>query len=325
MGKTNYVEEALILASAGVSVIPVKTDGSKLPKIKWKRYQEEIMSEKEIRHFFSDCGGVIAITGKVSNLLCIDFDLDKQAPDDDFWTAYMSKVPDHLKEKMLINRTRSGGFHVWLRTDYEDKSRKIAHRPLLIPELYDKYLLLLESGANEKTASKMLLRRPVECVIETRSRGSYGVFVHEQYSRFFGKSLKSFSRNEVDFLLTTAYSLDFNYKKKKVYTGGASDYRVISEFNEDAKPHKVVDMLEKSGLFKMYDIDTNGNYRVSRVGSSSQYSAYVYSNTSCLFVFGMNPFGDSDKKDFTPFEVFCEVNDLEESEAIELIKMKRNV
>ena len=87
----------------------------------------------------------------------------------------MSKVPEEMKEKMLINRTRSGGFHVWVRTDYEAKSRKVTHRPLSIMELVDRYDILIENGANADTASTMLLKKPVECVIETRSKGSYGV------------------------------------------------------------------------------------------------------------------------------------------------------
>ena len=247
--KTDYRQEALLLASAGVSVIPVKRDGSKLPKIRWKEFQERIMDEDEIDHNFYDCGGVIAITGKVSRLFCIDFDLDKQSDTDDYWGLFMSSVPDEMKERMLINRTRSGGFHVWLRTDYEDKSRKVTHRTLSIPELSDKYQLLLDNGANSETASKMLLKRPVECVIETRSRGSYGVFAHVQYSRFFGKRLNTFTKAEVEFLLDIGYSIDFNYRKPKAYTGNVGSYKVITQFNEDATVEGIVKLIEDSGLF----------------------------------------------------------------------------
>ena len=93
MEKTNYVKEALILLKKGISVIPVKTDGSKLPKIYWKKYQNNLMPEEEVKDLFENCGGVIAITGKVSQLLCIDFDLDKQRETDDYWTAFKKEVP----------------------------------------------------------------------------------------------------------------------------------------------------------------------------------------------------------------------------------------
>lgn len=320
MSKTNYIVEAKFMASIGVSVIPVRADGSKLPAIRWKEYQDRVMTNEEIDHHFFNCGGVIAITGKISRLLCIDFDLDKERETDFFWKRFMSKVPDEMKQRMLINRTRSGGFHVWLRTDYEDKSRKVTHRPLTIPELMERYDTLISNGANEETASMMLLKKPVECVIETRSKGSYGVFQHAQYSRFFGDAINEFSKEEVDFLLDIGYSLDFNYKRPKVYTGEVGDYKVVSKFNEDSTAEGVVEMITDSGLFTFYDIDNNGAHRLARVGSSSPFSAYVYKDTGVLHIFGMNPLTDDDRNTLSPFEVFCAVNGFDDNEAINAIK-----
>jgi hypothetical protein len=320
MSKTNYIAEAKLMASTGTSVIPVRSDGSKLPSMRWKEYQKRIMTDDEIDHHFFNCGGVIAVTGKVSRLLCIDFDLDKERESDDFWKRFMCKVPDEMKQRMLINRTRSGGFHVWIRTDYEDKSRKITHRPLTILELADRYETLIDNGANEETASMMLLKKPVECVIETRSRGSYGVFDHAQYSRFYGDKINWFTVEEVEFLLNIGYSLDFNYKKPKVYTGDVEDYKIITKFNEDSTAEGVTEIIEASGMFTFYDIDNNGNTRLARVGSSSLFSAYVYKDTGVLHIFGLNPITEDDINTLSPFEVFCAVNGLEDSEAIQTIK-----
>jgi hypothetical protein len=320
MEKKDYRYEALALASIGISVIPVKDDGSKLPKIKWKEFQERIMTEEEIDLHFESCGGVIAITGEISKLLCIDFDLDKQRDSDDFWGSFMSQVPVHMKEKMLVNQTRSGGFHIWLKTDYEDKSRKIAHRPLTIPELNDRYNILIDNGANEDTATTILLKKPLECVIETRSKGSYGVFVHHQYKRFYNKSLSWFTKEEIEFLLNIAYSLDYTYKPKRVFEGNVNSYRIIAKFNKDTKASGVVRMLEESGMFTVFDIDTNGNYRLSRVGSSSLFSAYVYGDTGNLKIFGLNPLTNDEKSVLQPFEVYCAVNELTTDEAIEKLK-----
>ena len=320
MSRTDYIVEAKALASAGISVLPVKSDGSKLPGIRWKEFQERIMTDDEIEKHFSSCGGVIAITGRVSNLFCIDFDLDKQGPNDDYWKSFMSLVPDHMKERMLINRTRSGGFHVWIKTTYEDKSRKVTHRPLTIPELVNRYNKMVEDGANQDTASMLLLKKPVECVIETRSRGSYGVFVHEQYSRFFGTGLSWFTEDEVEFLLNIGYSLDFNFRKPKIYKGKEADYKIISKFNEDATAKGVCSIIEGSGLYTFYDIDPNGNYRMARVGSSSPFSAYIYADTGVTHIFGMNPFTEDDKVSISPFEIFCSVNNFTEEEAIEHLK-----
>lgn len=322
MVQTNYIKEAKELIKQGVSVIPVREDGSKLPGIKWKEFQERLMTDEEVENYFFYCGGVIAITGAVSRLFCIDFDLDKQSEDDDFWKAFMNRVPKHMKERMLINQTRSGGYHVWLRTQYEDKSRKLTHRPLTMYELFERYHKLIENGANERIATDLILKKPVECVIETRSRGSYGVFNHHQYKRFYGGGFGDFTNNEVEFLLNIAYSLDYNFKKPKKYKGQEFDYKLISKFNEDCKSEHTVDMLEGSGLFITHDIDANGNYRMTRVGSESLFSAYVYSDTGILHIFGLNPLTENDQTTMTPFEVLCSVNGIDETEALELLKNK---
>lgn len=322
MSKTNYIEEAKALTSIGVSVIPVRIDGSKLPGIKWKEYQDRIMEDHEIdRHFFH-CGGVIAITGNISNLLCIDFDLDKQGEDDDFWKKYMSQVPDDMKERMLINQTRSGGYHVWLRTDYEDKSRKVTHRPLTMYELFSRYHTLMDNGANERTATDLILKKPVECVIETRSRGSYGVFHHEQYKRFYGEEFQTFTKAEVEFLLNIGYGLDYNFKKPKKYTGKEDDYALITKFNEDCKAEHTAKMVIDSGLFTFHDVDSNGSHRLARVGSDHPFSAYIYKDTGIFHVFGLNPLVEGDQQTMSPFEVLCATNQIDESEALELLKEK---
>jgi len=310
----------MAMISIGISVIPVKSDGSKLPKIKWKEFQDRLMTEKEVDFYFKDCGGVIAITGSISKLLCIDFDLDKQRSTDDFWAIFMSRVPEDMKKRMLINKTRSGGFHIWLLTDYEDKSRKIAHRPLSIPELYERYEKLLENGANEDTASLILLKKPVECVIETRSKGSYGVFVHHQYSRFYGQSLNWFSKSEVEYLLDVAYSLDYNYRKPKAYEGDETSYKLINKYNEDAEASDVLKLVEESGLFTLHDIDNNGNYRLARVGSSSLFSAYIYGDSGILHIFGLNPLTDNEKCTLSPFEVVCAVKNISQEDAVLALK-----
>lgn len=315
--KTNYVTEARYLISIGISVIPVKSDGSKMPAIRWKDYQTRLMNDAEVVQHFTNCGGVIVITGKVSNLICLDFDLDKAVDPDATWKEFMGHVPVEVKERMLINKTRSGGFHIYLRTEYEDKSRKITHRPLTVPEIIKRYENFLEMGANELTASVTLLKKPVECVIETRSRGSYAVFLHPSYSRFYGKSLHPFSPSEVEDLLSVGYSMDWRYIRPKKRSGNIKDYKVLKRFNEDITAEDVVGLLEGSGMFKFYDTDSNGNFRMARVGSGNPFSLFVYHDTGVAHVFGMNPLTEEDKQTLSPFEVYCAVRDFTEEEAIE--------
>jgi len=322
--KTNYVEEARFLLSIGISVIPVALDGSKLPKIRWKEFQSRLMTDEEAVVNFSSAGGVVVITGKISNLICLDFDLDKSLTPEEDWELYMSHVPPDLKERMLINRTRSGGFHVYLRTDYEDKSRKIMHRPLLIPELMDRYESITGLGASSQTASAMLLRRPVQCVIETRSRGSYAVFLHPSYSRHQGTALNSFTKEEVNKLLMIAYSMDYRYIKPKPPMPGVNNFAILKKFNEDITAEKVVEYVEKTGMFTLHDIDSNGNYRMKRVGSGSLFSMYIYSDTGVSKIFGFNPLTTDDKDSFSPFEMYCISRDFTTEEGIEALNQYYN-
>lgn len=320
LDKKDYTLEALALLGIGISVIPVKRDGSKLPLLKWKEFQSRLMTEQEVKKYFTDCGGVIAITGGISKLICIDFDLDKELPTDNYWGRFMEGLPKELKRKMFINKTRSGGYHIWLRTDYEDKSRKVTHRTLTIPELYERYETMLSIGANEETASKMLLKKPLECIIETRSRGSYGVFVHKQYKRYYGTKIQEFTKEEVEILLERAYSLDCGYRKPNVFTGTTKEYSALKNFNENIRAEDVTKLLEESGAFSLYDIDINGNYRLARVGSNSLFSAYVYKDTGVLHVFGLNPLIEEDKQTMSPFEVYCSVKGISEKVALEKFK-----
>lgn len=322
MEKNNYIKEAKALLKRGISVIPVRTDGSKLPKIYWKEFQNRCMTEAEAEEHFEECGGVIAITGRISQLFCMDFDLDKQRETDDFWTDFKKEVPKELLKKMLVNQTRSGGYHIWIRTNYEDKSRKVALRPLTIPELQVRYEKAISKGADPIKTSEMLMRKPVECVIETRSRGSYGVFAHPQYTREFGTKIQTFTEEEVELLLNVAYSLSCGYKRPTVYKGKANAYKIIAKFTEDVTADEILGFVESTGLFAYHDTDGNGNYRLSRTGSESMFSAYIYKDSGVLHIFGLNPLSDENKETLGVFETYCLTHGFSEEEAVEELKKK---
>lgn len=319
MSKFNYVKEAKALASIGVSIIPLNPDGSKMPKIKWKDYQSRIMNDKEIEKYCTNCGGLAAITGSVSALVCFDFDLDKQILSQDYWKSFMAQVPNNMKERMLVNTTRSGGYHVWMRVDFTDKSRKVTHRLLTIKELYDRYIEAINEGVDPDKISNSLLNKPKQCVIETRFEGSYGVISHESYKRVYGNSLNLFTKDEIDYLLTVGYSLDCDFRKRVVYTGDIEDYSSIRKYNEDTSAQEVSDMMIESGMYKFFE-DNGVQIKLKRVGSGNPYSAVIFKDTGMVHDFGMSNLFCDDKSTHTPFEVFCAVNNIEEKEAIKKIK-----
>lgn len=318
----NYIKEALRLQELGISVIPLRKE-SKRPSILWKEFQARLMSTKEVERYFSDTGGIAAITGHISRLFCIDMDLDKQLPGQDYFKEFMAQVPDGLKKKMLINSTLKGGKHLWLRTDYEDQSRKITRRFLTVPEIMDRYEESLKIGADEYQVSQALLNKPLECVIESRSRSSYAVVFHESYKRFYGETFQEFSKDEVEFLVNVAYSLDCEFTSLKRYSGDTADnYAIIRKYNEDTNAADVVAMLESTGVYSYVTEDYNGNVKMKRSGSSNPYSGRVFIDSGIFSTFSTDTLFKGEKANYTPFEVFCAVNNFTECQAVEqLIEM----
>lgn len=319
----NYTKQAKYLISQGISVVPLSEDGSKLPKIKWKEYQSSFMSDKDVEKYCSNCGGLAAITGEVSKLMCFDFDLDKQLSNQDFWGDFMKEVPKELKKKMLVNQTRSGGYHIWGRVNFTDKSRKMAHRLLSIPEICEKYEVAKNTeNVDLEKFTRILLNKPKSCVIETRFEGSYGVITHKDYKRIYGKTINQFSKEEIELLYTIAYSLDCDFKKRVVYTGLDEDYKTIAKYNNDITADEVADIMIETGLYEYYK-DEGNVIKLKRVGSNNPYSCTIFKDTANIHHFGMSNIFEDAKETHTPFELYCSVHNLTEEEAIKNI-LKKN-
>jgi len=315
--KLDYISQAKALKKIGVSVVPLRTDGSKLPKIKWAVYQDRIMADFEIEQHFKDCGGVAALTGKISNLYVLDFDLKYQHETQDFWKAFMAEVPIELKKKMFINRTRNNGFHIWIRTEFEDTSRKLTRRASSIPELMDRYQIMINEDISPITASENLLKSPYEVIIETRSRGSYAVFYHVDYQRFYGKKLHKFTIEEVELLNNIAYSLDFAFSPEKVVSTDIKTFSTVRRFNESATASEVLQLLESTGMFQYAGSDREGNLKVLRRGSNSKYSGRVFMQNAVLHLFSQNSiFSTYNKSSFSPFEVYMITKNLTHEQAV---------
>lgn len=316
----NYIEQAKALKNRGISVVPLKLDGSKLPKIKWSIFQDRIMSDWEIEHHFAECGGVAAITGNVSKLYVLDFDLKYQHKSQDFWKAFMEKVPKDIRKKLLVNNTRNKGKHVWFRTDFEDKSRKLTRRASTIPELMLRYNELIAEGIEDLKASEQILKAPFEVVIETRSRGSYAVFFHEEYIRFYGKKLLYLTLEETELLNEIAYSLDYCYLPPKKSQSRGKGFSTVKKYNEDATPDSVLDLLTQTGMFTFVGAERSGDYKVLRLGSKAEHSGKIFQQNAVLHLFTQNTMFDTTvKNSFSPFEVLMISQNLTHEQAVKAL------
>ena len=104
------------LVDSGISIIPIRPDGSKAPVIAWKPYQATIATPAELKTWFGHDPevGIAIIGGKVSgNLEALDFDevwlLDK----------YLALAADvglgPVVDKLSMVQTPSGGGHLYFR------------------------------------------------------------------------------------------------------------------------------------------------------------------------------------------------------------------
>lgn len=132
----DLLDDALKLISCGVSVIPLRGDGSKRPAVsEWTPYQERLATPAECVEWFSDGrNGIAAICGPVSGgLEVMDFDVpgkpnSKTPP---AWKPWCEMLKEHghddLLERLVICSTPSGGRHVVYRCKgLKDGNMKLA-------------------------------------------------------------------------------------------------------------------------------------------------------------------------------------------------------
>lgn len=115
------------LLRAGLSIVPIKTDGSKQPAVTtWKPYTERRPSMEELEGWFSGAQrGIAIVCGQISQLEVFDFD-DRLAFD--AWRDLVdSNRPGFLDNVPIVDSPK--GVHVYLRRRKPNRNQKLARRP----------------------------------------------------------------------------------------------------------------------------------------------------------------------------------------------------
>ncbi len=135
---------------SGLSVIPIRADGSKSPlPIAWKKFQERRPSPYDVHQLFRGEVGIAILGGKVSgNLEIIDFDRPELI---DPWLELVREALPGTEARLSRIKTPKGGAHFYYRA----------------PEIEGNQKLAMEPGVDEtgKPANRVL--------IETRGEGGY--------------------------------------------------------------------------------------------------------------------------------------------------------
>ena len=121
---SNPLEFAMEFVDAGLSVIPLKLDGSKKPNVSsWEPYQCRLPSSDQVKQWFTRKAGIGIITGIVSGgLEVLDFDDGSLFEP---WRKQVEKIVCWLP----VVETPSGGYHVFYRCDEIGGNVKIAKDP----------------------------------------------------------------------------------------------------------------------------------------------------------------------------------------------------
>lgn len=143
--------------AGGLSVLPLRLDGSKSPAIaSWKPYQERLATDDELQSWFTRPSGIGIACGAVSGgLEVLDFD------EWYLFQPWLSLIPEPLRKLPTIE-TGGGGFQVYYRCPEITGCAKLA-----MSEPYT--VVTPDSQGNQRIVRKQDVR------IETRGQGGYVV------------------------------------------------------------------------------------------------------------------------------------------------------
>ena len=119
---------------AGLCVLPAHVREKRPTLAHWKRAQHQLPDARDLERWFRASPGICIVTGQVSgNLEVLDFDAEGEL----FWTWHervTSQNPE-LADRLVIERSPSGGFHVVYRCEEPVcRSMKLAQRKQVVPD-----------------------------------------------------------------------------------------------------------------------------------------------------------------------------------------------
>lgn len=147
-------DTALKWAALGLSILPIRPDGTKAPAItEWTPLQESILTEEEIDRHFTSGVGIGIITGHVSSdLEVLDFDIPKNKDGIkvaecvyDEWFDHLDIELADLVSSMPTVRTPYGGYHLYYRCEGVDGNKKLALKKIPPPLQPPRFGVLIET------------------------------------------------------------------------------------------------------------------------------------------------------------------------------------
>ena len=259
-------------ASAGVSLVPVKTDGSKAPAVPWKQFQRQPADSETVQKWIDRGHGIGLIGGTVSgNLEVLDFEA---GADIRAFADRLDQAAPGLRERLsLLVGTPTGGYHI-----------------------------IYRSSAPVEGNQKLACKSSGDVLIETRGEGGYVIApgspagchpsgtAYELLKGSFHE-IPVLTSNERTTLLEAARSLNEFHPPSRIVRGNYKNNgeRPGDEFNKRSQWGEI---LETHGWTKVFS--QNGTLHWRRPGKKVGTSATTgHRGSDLLYVFSSNA---------TPFE-----------------------
>ncbi len=259
----------------GLSVLPAKR-ADKRPCIgSWKQYQQRLPTQTELDAWFSNPqDGICIITGRISgNLEIIDFDNGGELFD-----AWYQLVPADLRNRLVIEQTPSGGWHVIYRCESAiSGNMKLAQR---------------------KDGSK------IHTLIETRGEG--GLFLcapTDGYELMQGEltALSVLTESEREILLEAAWSLN-EHIPEPIQHSHHTDSSTLRPGDDYNVRGNIVELLKSHGW--QFVNASGDNQRWRRPDKTKGWSATLRTTDNVFYVFSSNAAPFESNKAYSPFMVY---------------------
>lgn len=298
------LQAALSYLDAGLCALPARLS-PKMPALpSWKTWQTKLPTEEDLSGWFAHEGPVCLLTGAVSgNLEMIDF--DQQGELFDSWVDLIEGEMPGLLDRLVIEQSQSGGFHVVYRSQVPVcGNRKLTQREVATSDDQEVTIHGKTFKPRRKPDGSWAV---VVTLIETR--GEAGLFVcapspgYELVQGSF-ENLPVLSEEEREVLLEAAWSLNehvppFNPTQEHVngFSHDGAGGRPGDVFNERGDVREV---LERHG-WTLARPGENEYWR--RPGKSHGWSATLKNRVFYVFTSNAAPFEPD--RGYSPFATYA--------------------
>lgn len=277
---------------SGLSVIPVRPDGSKAPAIpEWKPFQSRQATKAELESWFRNGNGLALVGGEISgNFEILDFDAPELF---DEWCQLVEEIIPNLLSRLPLAQTPSGAYHLYYYCSAIEGNQKLAQKPFEEKKGYD-------------------------TLIETRGEGGYAIVPpspaachpdNKPYIMLQGNlwEIPKITEVEREVLFTCARSFDETGEEEKSYEKKetASDgNRVGDKLNHQFTSENWKELLEHNG-WKLLALRKDVGYWQRPDKEGKGISATVnYKGYNMLRVFSTNASPFEANKWYKPFAAF---------------------